>query len=50
MQQYYRKTDTNEWTMYTLVDGRNTSNPHRTTPIACTRNYNSDGTISSRVA
>ncbi|WP_372028554.1 flagellar hook-basal body complex protein [Pseudomonas kurunegalensis] len=50
VQQYYRKTDTNEWTMYTLVDGRNPFDPASTTPLAGTINYNSDGTISSMVA
>ncbi|WP_449434280.1 flagellar hook-basal body complex protein [Pseudomonas putida] len=50
VQQYYRKTDTNEWTMYTLVDGRNPFNPASTTPQAGIINYNSDGSISSMVA
>jgi flagellar hook protein FlgE len=50
VQQYYRKTDTNEWTMYTLVDGRNPFDPASTTPLAGTINYNSDGTISSMLA
>ena len=30
MEQFYRKTDTNEWTMYTLVDGRNPMDPTST--------------------
>lgn len=27
LSQYFRKTDTNSWTMYTLVDGRNVQDP-----------------------
>lgn len=45
MEQYYRKTDTNEWTMYTLVDGRNPYDPASATPLTGTMSFNSDGSI-----
>lgn len=45
MEQFYRKTGTNEWTMYTLVDGRNPLNPASTTPLTGTMTFNSDGSI-----
>lgn len=45
MEQYYRKTDQNTWTMYTLIDGRNPKNPALTTPLQGTMTFNSDGTI-----
>jgi flagellar hook protein FlgE len=50
MQQFYRKTGTSEWTMYTLVDGRNPYDPTSTTPLSGIINYNSDGSISSMLA
>ena len=50
MQQFYRKTGTNEWTMYTLIDGRNPYDPGSTTPLSGTVDYNSDGTISAMTA
>lgn len=50
LQQFYRKTDTNEWTMYSLIDGRNPFEPGSTTPLAGKIEYSSDGTISSMVA
>ncbi|HEK1684678.1 TPA: flagellar hook protein FlgE [Pseudomonas putida] len=45
MEQFYRKTGTNEWTMYTLVDGRNPLDPASTTPLTGTMTFNSDGSI-----
>ncbi|HDS1815862.1 Flagellar hook protein FlgE [compost metagenome] len=50
VEQYYRKTGTNEWTMYTLVDGRNPFDPTSTTPVAGVIDYNSDGSISGMLA
>ncbi|NIE74406.1 flagellar hook protein FlgE [Pantoea sp. Tr-811] len=47
MEQYYRKTDTNEWTMYTLIDGRNPMNPASTDPLTSTISFNSDGSVAS---
>lgn len=45
MEQYYRKTDQNEWTMYTLIDGRNPQDPTLTTPLVGTMNFKSSGAI-----
>ncbi|CAM3851379.1 Flagellar hook protein FlgE [Pseudomonas reidholzensis] len=45
MEQFYRKTDTNEWTMYTLVDGRNPFDPSSTEPLTGTISFNSDGSV-----
>ena len=50
MEQFYRKTGTNEWTMYTLIDGRNPLDPASTTPLTGRVQYNSDGTIDSMVS
>ncbi|MGF6392281.1 flagellar hook protein FlgE [Pseudomonas plecoglossicida] len=50
MEQFYRKTGTNEWTMYTLVDGRNPFDPSSTTPLTGTINFNSDGSVASMTA
>ncbi|HGA2318485.1 TPA: flagellar hook protein FlgE [Pseudomonas putida] len=47
MEQFYRKTDTNQWTMYTLVDGRNPMDPTSTAPLTGTINFNSDGSVAS---
>ncbi|MDI9779719.1 flagellar hook protein FlgE [Pseudomonas putida] len=47
MEQFYRKTDTNEWTMYTLVDGRNPMDPTSTAPLTGTISFNSDGSVAS---
>lgn len=47
MEQFYRKTDTNQWTMYTLVDGRNPMDPTSTAPLTSTINFNSDGSVAS---
>ncbi|MFK0314267.1 flagellar hook protein FlgE [Pseudomonas sp. NPDC090233] len=50
MEQYYRKTGTNEWTMYTLVDGRNPFDPSSTTPLTGTISFNSDGSVKAMTA
>lgn len=50
MEQFYRKTGTNEWTMYTLVDGRNPFNPGSTEPLTGTIAFNSDGSVNSMTA
>ncbi|RCL27389.1 flagellar hook protein FlgE [Pseudomonas sp. AFG_SD02_1510_Pfu_092] len=50
MEQFYRKTGTNEWTMYTLVDGRNPFDPASTVPLSGTISFNSDGSVSSMTA
>ncbi|MFJ4153815.1 flagellar hook protein FlgE [Pseudomonas sp. NPDC089752] len=50
MEQYYRKTGTNEWTMYTLVDGRNPFDPSSTAPLTGTISFNSDGSVKSMSA
>lgn len=47
MEQFYRKTDTNQWTMYTLVDGRNPMDPTSTAPLTGTIAFNSDGSVAS---
>lgn len=50
MEQFYRKTGTNEWTMYTLVDGRNPFDPASTTPLTGTISFSSDGSVSGMTA
>lgn len=45
MEQYYRKTDQNTWTMYTLIDGRNPQNPASTVPLTGTMTFNADGSV-----
>lgn len=47
MEQYYRKTGQNTWTMYTLIDGRNPQNPASTTPLTGTMTFKSDGSVNS---
>ncbi|WP_079229155.1 flagellar hook protein FlgE [Pseudomonas putida] len=47
MEQFYRKTGTNQWTMYTLVDGRNPMDPTSTAPLEATMTFNSDGSVAS---
>lgn len=50
MEQFYRKTGTNEWTMYTLVDGRNPFDPASEAPLTGTISFNSDGSVKSMAA
>lgn len=47
MAQYFVKTDTNQWTMYTTVDGVNPGDPTSTTPYSATLNFGSDGSLTS---
>ncbi len=47
LEQYYRKTDQNTWTMYSLIDGRNPQNPNSTTPLVGTMTFKSDGSINA---
>ncbi|WP_297834683.1 flagellar hook protein FlgE [Pseudomonas sp.] len=47
LDQYFVKTGTNSWSMYTLVDGRNAANPG-TTPVVADETkltFNSDGSL-----
>ncbi|HKS13299.1 MAG TPA: flagellar hook protein FlgE [Pseudomonas sp.] len=50
MEQFYRKTDTNEWASYTLIDGRNPMDPTSTTPLTATISFNSDGSVKNMTA
>ncbi len=50
MEQFYRKTGTNEWTMYTLVDGRNPLDPTSAAPLTGTMDFNADGSIKAIAA
>lgn len=50
MEQFYRKTDKNEWTMYTLIDGRNPMDPTSTAPLVGTVSFNEDGSVASMAA
>ncbi|RYE01070.1 MAG: flagellar hook protein FlgE [Sphingobacteriales bacterium] len=50
MEQFYRKTGKNEWTMYTLVDGRNPMDPTSTAPLVGTVSFNEDGSVASMTA
>ena len=46
--QYFAKNTTdNSWTMYTLIDGRNPTNPASTTPLANSVTFNADGTLNT---
>jgi len=47
MEQFYRKTGTNQWTMYTLIDGRNPMDPTSTAPLEASMTFNSDGSVAS---
>ncbi|MGV8918317.1 MAG: flagellar hook protein FlgE [Pseudomonas sp.] len=47
MNQYYAKTSTNTWQLYTLVDGRNAADPTSTTPDSTTLTFNSDGSLNT---
>lgn len=49
MTQYFAKTGTNTWQMYTLVDGRNASNPAASpvVPDSTTLTFNSDGSLNT---
>ncbi|MDD0972680.1 flagellar hook protein FlgE [Pseudomonas fontis] len=45
VQQYYRKTGDNQWSMYTLVDGRNPKDATQATPFVGTISFNADGSV-----
>ncbi|MEB0041394.1 MULTISPECIES: flagellar hook protein FlgE [unclassified Pseudomonas] len=47
LDQYMVKTGTNDWTMYTLVDGRNAKDPTSTTPDSLALTFNTDGSLKS---
>lgn len=49
MSQYFAKTAgiNNTWEMYTLVDGRNASDPTSITPDTTTLTFNADGSLST---
>ncbi|AGZ36257.1 flagellar hook protein FlgE [Pseudomonas sp. SWI6] len=47
MEQFYRKTGTNQWTMYTLIDGRNPMDPTSAAPLEASMTFNSDGSVAS---
>ncbi|MBA1200816.1 flagellar hook protein FlgE [Pseudomonas capeferrum] len=50
LEQFYRKTDTNQWTTYTLIDGRNPFDPSSTQPLSGSIAFNSDGSVNSMSA
>lgn len=45
LSQYFAKTDTNSWTMYSLIDGRSISTPTSTTADATKLTFNSAGAL-----
>ncbi|MBA1250741.1 MULTISPECIES: flagellar hook protein FlgE [Pseudomonas] len=47
MMQYFVKNDTNQWTMYVTVDGRNPADPTSTTPYSANVNFDAAGRMSS---
>ncbi|MDZ3993216.1 flagellar hook protein FlgE [Pseudomonas sp. Teo4] len=47
MEQFYRKTGTNQWTMYTLIDGRNPMDPSSADPLEASMTFNPDGSVAS---
>ena len=47
LEQYYRKTDQNTWTMYSLIDGRNPQNPASDAPLVGSMTFKSDGSINT---
>ncbi|AIL62935.1 flagellar hook protein FlgE [Pseudomonas alkylphenolica] len=52
MDQYYVKTDTNEWKSYTLIDGRNPLDPTQEPPqpLEGTITFNPDGSVDTMTA
>ena len=52
MDQYYVKTGTNSWKMYTYIDGRNPTNPAQQPPQPLTADitFNSDGSVNTMTA
>jgi flagellar hook protein FlgE len=47
MSQYFVNNDTNDWTMYTTVDGVNPADPTSTTPFSADMTFNSDGSLAT---
>lgn len=46
LSQYFRKTDTNDWTMYTLIDGRSITDPaNSSTPAATELTFDAAGNM-----
>jgi flagellar hook protein FlgE len=45
LQQYFVKTDTHQWSMYVLVDGRNPLDPSSVSPLHVTLSKAADGTV-----
>ncbi|MCF5469239.1 flagellar hook protein FlgE [Pseudomonas syringae] len=45
MESYFAKTGTNSWTMYSLIDGRNISDPTSTVPDANNLTFDSSGSL-----
>ncbi|WP_296255943.1 MULTISPECIES: flagellar hook protein FlgE [unclassified Pseudomonas] len=45
LSQYFAKTDTNTWTMYSLIDGRSISTPSSTTADATKLTFDSSGNL-----
>jgi flagellar hook protein FlgE len=45
MSQYFAKNDTNDWTMYTTIDGVNPADPTSTVPFSANVTFNSDGSL-----
>lgn len=45
LSQYFAKTDTNSWTMYSLIDGRSISTPTSTTADATKLTFDSSGAL-----
>ncbi|WP_166364026.1 flagellar hook protein FlgE [Pseudomonas akapageensis] len=52
MDQYYVKTGTNAWKMYTYIDGRNPTNPAQEPPVPLSADitFNSDGSVNTMTA
>lgn len=45
LSQYFRKTDTNSWSMYSLIDGRSVTDPTSTTPAQTQLNFDQSGNL-----
>lgn len=46
LKQYFVKTDANNWTMHTLIDGRHPIDPTTTSPLVATLSRRPDGSVS----
>lgn len=47
MMQYFAKNDTNQWTMYATIDGRNPADPASTEPYSAQINFDNFGKLSA---